>query len=291
MIPRNFEYHSPRTLSEALELVGRYGDEGKVMAGGQSLIPLMKLRLLSPQHIIDLGRVEGLDYVKKDGSDVAVGAMTKMADVERSDLLRKSLPIVTDCAAVIADPLVRNMGTIGGNLSHADPTNDMPAVAVATGARMVAAGKGGRRSIEAGEFFLDTFTTALEAGELLAEVRFPLRPRKGGAYVKLERQAGDFAIVGVAASVTLDGSGACARAGIALTAAGPKVIEARAAQDALGGRKVTDAVAEEAALRAAEAAEPTSDLRGSADYKREMVKAITRRAVNAAAKRARGAER
>lgn len=291
MTPRSFEYHSPTSVEEALELMRSYGDEAKVLAGGQSLIPLMKLRIVSPPHIIDIGRVKGMSYIRKEGAVVAIGAMTRMAEVEASALLAKSIPILTDCAAVIADPLVRNMGTIGGNVSHGDPTNDMPAVLVATRASIIAEGQNGRRTVPATEFFLDTFATALEPNELLVEVRLPLSPRTGNAYVKLERQAGDFAIVAAGANLKLSADGSCEECGIALTAVGPTVIRAVEAERSLRGKKPNATSIGEAASLAADATQPVGDLRGSAEYKKRMAAVVTERALGAALKRARGASK
>jgi carbon-monoxide dehydrogenase medium subunit len=286
MIPRQFEYHSPSTVEEAIEELTKYGGEAKLLAGGQSLIPLMKLRLVSPGHLVDLNRIKGLDYVReeKDGF-LAIGALTRMADIEESGLVRRLCPILSDCAAHIADPLVRNLGTIGGNVCHADPTNDMPAVMVATGAELVAAGKSGRRTIRASEFFLDTFTTALREDEVLVELKVPYGTGVGGAYVKLERQAGDFAIVGAAVSVTMK-SGRCEACGIGLTAVGPTVVKPREAERELIGSRLERAAVKRAAEKASKECQPASDLRGSADYKREMVKVMVERAAGLAAKRA-----
>lgn len=291
MQPRQFEYHSPATVREAVQLLGLYGDDAKLLAGGQSLIPLMKLRIASPQHVVDLGRVEGLSYIKREGPFLAIGSMTTMAAVEASPLVAKSLPILADCVSEIADPLVRNMGTVGGNVSHADPTNDVPAVMVATRAQLVTQGPEGQRSIPATEFFLDTFTTALDSKEVLVELRVPFGGRTGGAYVKLERQAGDYAIVGVAANLRLAQDGACAECGIALTAAGPTVVRAEEAERSLVGKKPSAAAIGEAASLAAEASRPTADLRGSVLYKRRMAAIVTERALGAALKRAKGAGR
>ncbi len=287
MLPRQFEYHSPSTVKEAVSLLARFGAECKVLAGGQSLIPMMKLRLVSPAHIVDLGRVKGLDYVRKENGYIAIGAMTRMADVERSDLLRKNLTILTDCASQIADPLVRNMGTIGGNVSHADPTNDMPGAIVAARAELIAAGPGGKRAIPAASFFVDTFTTALAEGEILVEIRVPTGRYADGAYLKLERQAGDFGVVGVGVGVKLGGDGTCKECGIGLTGVGATVVKAVRSEDALVGTKLGAETISRAAKFAAEDSKPSSDLRGSETYKREMAEVMTRRAISLAAKRAR----
>ena len=270
-----------------MELLGKYGEDAKLLAGGQSLIPLMKLRIVSPAHLIDLGRVSGLEYVKAAADAVTIGAMTRMADVESSDVLKQNCPIVSECAAQVADPLVRNLGTIGGNVSHADPTNDMPAVMVATGARLPALGMAGTRTIEAERFFLDMFTTALRHDEVLTEMRIPTGARRGGAYVKLERQAGDFGIVGAAAVLELDGSGRCATCSLALTGVGPTVVRAAKAGASVVGSKVDKDAIEKAGKLASGETSPTGDLRGSERYKREMAAVATGRALAQALKRAR----
>jgi carbon-monoxide dehydrogenase medium subunit len=283
--PKSFEYHAPKSVTEASSLAEKYGVDAKFLAGGQSLIPLMKLRLLSPSHLIDLGRIPGLSYIRDEGNDLAIGAMERIADIARSDLVRKQCPILSQCAHQIADPLVRNMGTIGGNLSHADPTNDMPAVMVATGASIVAASGRESRVIPARDFFLDTFTTALKGTEVLVEVKVPIGPARRGAYLKLERQAGDFGIVGVAAVLEVSPDGRCATAGIALTGVGPTVVKAIRAEEILKGSRLDKNVVDRASRAAAEEAQPSGDLRGSAEYKRAMVEIITARAIQAAARR------
>jgi carbon-monoxide dehydrogenase medium subunit len=284
--PKSFEYHAPGTVAEAVHLAGKYGSEGKILAGGQSLVPLMKLRLLSPGHVIDLGRVAGLEYVRKQGDFLLLGAMTKMADVEKSALVLKHCPVLAECASHIADPLVRNMGTIGGNISHADPTNDMPAVMVATEATLVARSSEGPRSIPAKEFFVDTFTTALREGEVLVEAKVPLVKNRYSAYVKLERQAGDFGVVGVAARLDVR-DGNCEGCGVALTGVGPTVVDAKKASMLLVGTKLDPSAIRAASKMAAEESSPTADLRGSVQYKKEMVKVMTARAIEAAASRMR----
>ncbi|MDG7006016.1 MAG: xanthine dehydrogenase family protein subunit M [Nitrososphaerota archaeon] len=286
MNPKPFEYHSPRTVEEAAALVERYGQDAKVLAGGQSLIPLMKLRLLSPAHVIDLGRVEGLSYIRREGGELAIGAMTRMAEIAASEVVGSECPILRQCALVVADAEVRNMGTIGGNISHADPTNDVPGVMVASGATLVAASTRGRRTIPASEFFLDTFATALAEGEILVEARIPLRQSRTGAYLKLERQAGDFGIAGVAVVLDTAPDGSCSYCGIGLTAVGPTVVKATKAEKMLQGSKLEKQAVEEAASSAAAECSPVSDLRGSAEYKREMVRVLTARAIKAAKRRA-----
>lgn len=288
--PRPFEYHSPPSVKDTIALLEKYGGDAKLLAGGQSLIPLMKLRLASPSHVIDLGRIVGLDYIRREEGHFTIGSLATMAELEDSGALRKWCAIIPECAAHVADPLVRNLGTIGGNISHADPSNDMPAVMVATGAVMMAAGPKGIRSIQASEFFIDTFTTALREDELLVEVRVPVGRHLGGSYMKLERQAGEFGVVGVAAGIGLTREGRCGRCGIALTGAGPTVIEAKRAEKEVVGTNVSVATIEKASALAAEEARPIEDLRGTEQYKREMVKVLTRRALLQALKRARSGQ-
>lgn len=282
MNPRPFEYHSPMTLVEALELAGRFGSEAKFLAGGQTLLPLMKLRIASPGHVIDLGRIPELAYLMKEGSTLSIGAMTRMSEIASSKMVLEESPILSQCANQTADPLVRNMGTIGGNLSHGDPSADMPAVMVATGASLETASLRGKRTIPSTQFFTDTFSTALGEGEILVEARVPLPPRRTGAYLKLERQAGDFGIVGVAVVLDFDMGGRCAGCGIGLSGVGPTVIKAKKAEDCVTGGSVDQKSIELASTAAAGEAKPMTDLRGSAEYKREMVAVMTRRALRQA---------
>jgi carbon-monoxide dehydrogenase medium subunit len=268
-------------------LAQRYEGEAKFLAGGQSLLPLMKLRILSPPHIIDLNGVKGLDYIRKDDGMLAIGALTRMADIESSDMLRRNSPILTDCASQIADPLVRNRGTIGGNVSHADPVNDMPAVMLASGAEMVTVGPSGERKVKASDFFLDAFTTAMEASEALKEIRIPLARTRASAYAKLERQAGDYGIVGVAATLRLSPDGKCAECGIGLTGAGPGVVRAVKAERAVVGAIADARTISRAGDMAAGESSPVGDLRGSSEYKREMVRVMTKRALSLALTRGR----
>jgi carbon-monoxide dehydrogenase medium subunit len=289
MIPAAFDYHAPETLAEALALLERHGEEAKVLAGGQSLLPLLKLRLGQVSHLVDIGRVPGLEYIKEEGGFLKIGAATRESALERSELVRSKYPILLDTAAVIADPLVRNRATVGGNLAHGDPANDHPATMLALGASVVARGPKGERTIPIESFFTGLFTTALAANEVLTEIRVPIPPpRSGGAYVKLERKVGDFATAGAAVQVTLGGKGEVERAGIGLTAAGPKPIKAVQAEQYLKGRKPDEATITEAARLAALAAVPSADRRGSVEYKQEMAHVLTARALHTAIQRAGG---
>src|SRR5271169_3884465 len=204
MIPASFEYLRPKSLPEAIALLEQYGDDAKILSGGQSLIPMMKLRLARPGYLVDINRITGLAHIKEESGYLKIGGLTREAELEASPLVRAKYPIIIDTAHVIADPQVRNLATVGGNLAHGDPANDHPATMLALGAEIIATGKGGERTIPIKDFFLSIFTTALEHGEILTEIRIPIPPSgSGGAYLKLERKVGDFAIVGVAAQVTV----------------------------------------------------------------------------------------
>lgn len=289
MIPDRFEYFAPQTVPEALDLLKRYGGDAKVLAGGHSLIPLMKLRLAAPQYLIDLNRLPDLAYIKEAGGVLRIGALTRHADLEHSDLLRKRYPLIADTARVIADPLVRNMGTIGGSLAHADPAGDWGAALLAAGAEVVATGPQGQRTVSLNDLFVDTFTTSLQPDEILTEVRVPQPvPRSGGAYLKLERKVGDFAIAAAGAALVLDAKGAVEQVGIGLCNVGATSLRARKAEDALKGRAPEDAALARAAEAAAGETDPVTDLRGPAEYKRDILRVLTGRALRLALQRARG---
>ncbi len=285
-----FDYFAPSTLRGALTLAARYRGRAVFLAGGQSLLPLMKLGLLSPKTVIDLNRVRGLEYIRGDGRWVRIGAMTRHNSIAMSRLLAGKVPLMVEAASLIGDPQVRNMGTIGGSLAHADPAGDWGSVLIALRGVIQAASLGGRRLIEADKFFVDAFKTRLRPGELITEVRVPVPPKgSGGAYLKLVRREGDFATAAVGVQLTLDKTGAVSRAGIGLTSLGPVNIRAVRAEEALIGRVPTDGVIEEAADAAASDARPVTDpLRGDEDYKRAMASVLTRRAIKLAVSRARG---
>jgi carbon-monoxide dehydrogenase medium subunit len=287
MYPKPFQYFAPSTLQEALELLGRYGEEARVLAGGQSLIPLMKLRLASPAYLIDLNRIPNMAYIEERDGHIAIGAMTRHAELEASPLLRERLPLMHDAARVIADPQVRNLGTIGGSLAEADPAGDWAPVVLALGGQVRCASPRGERTLKAEDLFIDAYTTALEPDEVLTEVQLPLPPPGStGVYLKLARKAGDFAVVSVALQLTLEGE-VVQGAGIGLGAVGPTAIRPPAAEEALRGR-LDEAAVERAAGLAADAAQPFSDLRGSAEYKRAMVHLLLKRAVALCLRRSRG---
>jgi len=287
MIPPAFEYLRPATIPEAIALLQQHGDDAKILSGGQSLIPMMKLRIARPAYLVDINRIPGLSYVKEEGGFLKIGGLTREAELEASLLVRSKYPILLDTAHVIADPQVRNLATVAGNLAHGDPANDHPATMLALGAQIVATGPRGERIIPIEDFFVTLFTTALQQGEILTEIRIPSPPaHSGGAYFKLERKVGDFATAAVAAQVTLDGSGAVQKVGIGLTNVGPTPIKAKKAEDFLRGKKMDAASIAQAAQFAADEAQPSSDLRGPAEYKKGLVKELAKRALSRAAERA-----
>lgn len=289
MIPAAFQYYAPTSIGEATNLLAQHGDDAKVLSGGQSLIPLMKLRLATPRHLIDINRIPGLAYIREAEGILKIGALTRESDLEESDLIRTRYPILLDTSKVIADPLVRNLATVCGNLVHGDPANDHPATMLVLGAEVVAVGQKGERRIPVHSFFIGPFTTALNADELLTEIRIPVPAlRSGGAYLKLERKVGDFATAAVATQVTLSANGICEGAGIGLTNVGPTPIKAKKAEGFLKGKRLDEGVIKQGAQLAAEESQPTTDLRGSAEYKRDLVRVLTARALKTALERAGG---
>jgi carbon-monoxide dehydrogenase medium subunit len=287
MIPAAFDYHRPGTLDEALKLLSSHGDQAKVLSGGMSLLPMLKLRLASFAHLVDIGRISGLDYIKEEGGFLKIGAMTRQSALERSDLVKSRYPILADAVPLIADPLVRNRGTIGGNLANGDPGNDQPAIAIAVGATLVARGQKGERTVPASQFYKGLYETALARNEILTEVRIPVPPaRSGGAYVKLKRKTGDFAVAAAAVQLTLDAKGAVERCGIALTNAGLTPVEAADAAKYLVGKMPDEKTVMEAAKLAAAKSAPSADRRGSVEYKKEMARVLTVRALKSAVQRA-----
>ncbi len=288
MIPPSFDYVAPKTISEAVAALGQY-ENSKILAGGQSLIPLMRFRLASPAVLVDLNRIEGLSYINEKDNWLRIGAMTRESAVEHSDLVSEKYSLLADTAKVISDPIVRNLGTVGGNLANGDPGNDHPATMLAYGAEIVAVGPNGERVIPSTSFFLGLYESDLAPNEILTEVRIPAsKPHSGGAYLKLERKVGDFATVAVAAQVELDADGHFASVGVGLTNVGLTAIKATAAEEFLKGKAATDDNIRQAAKLAAEAAQPIADVRGSEDYKRSLVKTYTTRALRMAVQRAKG---
>jgi carbon-monoxide dehydrogenase medium subunit len=288
VIPGSFDYLVAGSVPEAVALLEQHGDDAKILAGGQSLIPLLRFRLAGASVLIDINRVPDLDYLQETDGTLHIGALTREAELDASDLIRNRYPILHETAGVVADPVVRNWATVGGNLAHADPANDHPATMLALGAQVVAVGPGGQRVIPIDEFFTDSsFETSLRPNEILTEIRVPApTAHSGGAYFKLERKVGDYAIAGVAAYLTLDDNGNVTYAGIGLTNVGPTPIKARDAEKSLLGKPLDDAAIHQAADLAAAAAHPASDLRGPAEYKRDMVRTLTVRALRKAHARA-----
>jgi carbon-monoxide dehydrogenase medium subunit len=288
MIPPSFDYIAPKTISEAVAALGQ-NENSKILAGGQSLIPLMRFRLAGPTVLVDLNRVEGLSYVQEEDGCLKIGAMTRQSTVEHSELVRAKYPLLSDTVKVLSDPVVRNLGTVGGNIANADPVNDEPATMLAYGADVVAVGPDGERVIPITSFYLDLYQSALARDEILTEVRVPMpQPNSGGAYLKLERKVGDYATAAVAAQVELDPDGNFASVGIGLTNVGLTAIKASAAEDFLRGKAASDDNIRQAARLAAEAAQPIADARGSEEYKRSLVKTYTVRALRLAVERAKG---
>ncbi len=289
MIPGEFEYYSPSTLQEAVSLLDKHGYDAKILAGGQSLIPAMRFRLAMPEVLIDINGIEGLAYLRESNGHLAIGAMTCEADLEESDLIANQYRLLADASKVIADPLVRNRATVGGNVAHADPANDHPAVMLAYNAEFIALGPSGTRTIASDDFFVDLFENALAENEILTEIRVPRpSPGTGEAYIKLERKVGDYAISAVAVRLTMDGE-ICAAARIALTNVSPVPMRAKNAEQAIIGQAISEERVEAAGQAAAAECDPSPDLRGSVDYKRDLTRVLTKRAIYKAVQRAKGA--
>lgn len=289
MIPASFDYHAPKTLEEALKMLERHGDEAKVLAGGHSLLPLMKLRLASPRFVIDIGRLRGMSYIREEDGIIAIGALTTHADVASSPILAKKCALMVETAQSIGDVQVRNRGTLGGSLAHNDPAADYPAAILALDAELIAATSAGTRKILAVDFFVDMMTTQLRPGEILTQIRVPvLKPRTGTAYEKLAQPASGFAIVGVAARLSVLSSGKIESAAIGITGLGPKAFRASDVEKALAGKTASDKLFGEAAKLAPKGIDALGDLHASADYRCEMAIVFTRRALIHAAARASG---
>lgn len=290
MISSAFAYHAPTSVAEAVDLLTEHGEDAKLLAGGHSLIPLMKLRLAEPGVLIDLGKIADMAYVREsDGGGLAIGAMTTYAALESSDAVRRRAPVLADAARQVADAQVRNMGTIGGSLAHADPAGDLPAVAIALNAELITSSQGGHRAIDADDFFVDLLTTALEPAEILNEIRIPsLAPRSGSAYAKFGNKASHYAIVGVAAVVTLAADGSCAAASIGVTGAGPNAVRAGDAEAALAGSATGDDAISAAASAAGNGIEFNEDVHASAEYRAHLTAVYAERAIRAAIANAAG---
>ena len=287
MFPASFGYVAAHSVEEALQLLSRHGDDAKLLAGGHSLIPAMKLRLASPRYLIDLGSVPGLRSVRGDGEFLAIGALTVHADVAASELVRKHLPGLADAASMIGDVQVRNRGTIGGSVAHADPAADLPVILTALNASFVLQSPSSNRTVAADDFFIDFFTTAITANEVLTEIRVPLLSSSTGtAYAKLPHPDSGYVVVSAGVLINRQPSGRCASARIALGGMGGKPIRATASEAALQGHPLTPEAIAAAAAKAAEGTDPDDDSYASADYKRQVATVYARRAIEAAVKRA-----
>jgi carbon-monoxide dehydrogenase medium subunit len=287
MIPANFEYFAPQTTDEALKLMAKYGDDCKVLSGGHSLIPILKLRLATPKVLIDIGRIKELNFIKVDGNTIRIGALATHHALETSAEIRQRCPLLADTAAQIGDQQIRNRGTIGGSLTHADPAADYPAAVLALGAEIVVRGAKGERVIKATDFFVDMLTSAVEPGEIVTEIRIPIPAQpKAAAYLKVPQSASGFAVVGVAAQLNLDG-GKCQDVSIGVTGLAPKAFRAKSVEDALRGKPLDEATINAAVAQAdMEASDVMEDIHASGEYRRHLTRVYARRALQAAAGRA-----
>ncbi len=287
MIAQSFQYESPGTLAEAIELLHKYGEDAKILSGGHSLIPMMKLRFATPEYLIDINGIPGMSEIREENGVVRIGALAREADLEHSALLAKHFPLFKDVTKLIADPQVRNMGTLGGNLAHGDAANDHPAVMLALNAVVVATGADGEREIPIDEFFFGFYMTALQPREILTEIRLPVPSAgTGSAYHKMERKVGDYATSGVAVQLTIGEGGVVTAAGIGLTNVNPVPLRAVRSQEALIGKPLSDETIRLAAQYASEDCSPSSDLRGSEEFKRHITAVLVKRMIHRAAERA-----
>lgn len=286
MIPASFDYIAAKSLDEAISLLAKHKDDAKLLAGGHSLLPAMKLRLMQPKVLIDLSRIKDLSYIKEEGGQLRIGAMTTHFQVETSDLLRRACPLLPETASHLGDMQVRNKGTIGGSLAHSDPAADWPAAILAAGADLVATSAKGDRVIKASDFFVEMLTTALQPGEVLREIRIPVGKGKvGQAYVKVRHPASGFAVVGVAVNLSIDG-GKCQSAGVGITGVSPKAYRAANVENALKGASLDAKTLSAAAAHASDGVEVNSDLYASAEYRKQLAAVYTRRALETAGSRA-----
>ncbi|HVG90624.1 MAG TPA: xanthine dehydrogenase family protein subunit M [Alphaproteobacteria bacterium] len=286
MIPASFDYIAAKSLDEAISLLGKHKDDAKILAGGHSLLPAMKLRLMQPKVLIDLGRIRDLSYIKEEGGQIRIGAMTTHFQAETSDLLRRSCPLLPETASHLGDMQVRNKGTMGGSLAHSDPAADWPAAILALDAELVATSAKGDRVIKATDFFVEMLTTSLQPGEILREIRIPAGKGKlAQAYVKVRHPASGFAVVGVAVNLSIDG-GKCQSAGIGITGVSSKAYRASKVESELKGNTLDAKTVSAAAAHAADGVEVNSDLYASAEYRKQLATVYTRRAIETAAGRA-----
>ncbi len=288
MIPPSFQYHAPGSVDDAIALLNELGDEAKLLAGGHSLLPMMKLRFAEPAHLVDINNIESLKGIREENGEIVIGAMTSETALINSALLQQKCPLLPEAARLIADPQVRNRGTIGGDIAHGDPGNDHPALMMALDASFTLAGPNGSRQVGANDFYLGTFDTVLEANEILTEIRFAaLSPNTGASYHKLKRKTGDFATAAAVAVIEMSGD-TCQSARIALTNLGPTALRASDAEAVLAGQVITEELIEQAAQKAMAICDPADDQRGDAEYKTHMGGEMTRRAIRTAIERAKG---
>jgi carbon-monoxide dehydrogenase medium subunit len=285
MIPPAFDYHAPRSVADAIQLLGQLGPDAKLLAGGHSLLPMMKLRFAQPTHLIDLNRIPALRGIREEGATIVIGAMTSESDLIASKLLQAKLPLLPDAARFIADPQVRNRGTIGGDIAHGDPGNDHPAISIALDAVFVLEGPNGQRQVKADGFFQGTYMTDMAEDEILVEIRVPaFAPKTGSAYEKLKRKTGDWATAAAAVVLRID-RGVVSHARIALTNLAPTALRAADAEAALLGKPLTEATIADASAKACAICDPADDLRGDAEYKTAMAGQMVQRAIRKAAAR------
>jgi len=288
MIPPSFQYHAPGSVDDAVALLNELGDEAKILAGGHSLLPMMKLRFAEPEHLVDINNIESLKGIREENGEIVIGAMTSETALINSALLQEKCPLLPEAAGMIADPQVRNRGTIGGDIAHGDPGNDHPALMMALDASFTLVGPNGSRQVAANDFYLGTFYTVLAADEILTEIHLaPLSPNTGTSYHKLKRKTGDFATAAAAVVIELSGE-TCQRARIALTNLGPTALRASDAEAVLTGQVITEELIEQAAQKAMAICDPVEDQRGDVEYKTHMGGEMTRRAIRTALKRAQG---
>lgn len=288
MIPPSFQYHAPSSVDDAIAILSQYGDEAKLLAGGHSLLPMMKLRFAEPEHLVDINNIDSLKGIREENGSIIIGAMTSESELIASALLQEKCPLLPEAAKLIADPQVRNRGTIGGDIAHGDPGNDHPALMLALGARFTLVGPNGSREVDAIDFFLGTFYTALEADEIMTEIRIaPQASNTGASYHKLKRKTGDFATAAAAAVIQMSGN-TCQSARISLTNLGATALRVNEAEAVLVGQVINDDLINQAAAKAMEICDPAEDLRGDVEYKTHMGGEMTRRAIRDAIKRAGG---
>ena len=286
MIPAPFDYISPQTLDEAIRVLVSHGDEAKLLAGGHSLLPLMKLRLASPKLLVDLSKIPGLSGIKQEGNKITIGALTTQYQIESSELLKERCPLLPQTAKAIGDVQVRNRGTIGGSLAHADPAADIPAAILALGGVLGLTGPEGNRTIPAEEFFLGLMTTAMSPNEILTEIRLPVLPgRCGTVYLKVRQKASGFAIVGVAVWLTVDNNGACKDIGVGITGLDSKPFRARGVEERLRGKRIEPGMIEDASSQVTQGVDPLDDIHASAEFRAHLAQLYTARAIQEAAKR------